>query len=74
MNHRPSGYEPDELPLLYSAIRLRDLKKVDGVGGIEPPDDWTKTNCLTAWRYPIVKESGIIQRKISFVKIKSNKI
>ena len=21
-NHRPSGYEPDELPLLYSALRI----------------------------------------------------
>ena len=21
LNHRPSGYEPDELPLLYSAIQ-----------------------------------------------------
>ena len=21
-NHRPSGYEPDELPLLYSAIHI----------------------------------------------------
>ena len=56
LNHRPSGYEPDELPLLYSAIqkarKLNNIHEVDGVGGFEPPHDWTKTNCLTAWLYP----------------------
>ncbi len=31
-NRRPSGYGPDELPLLYPAI----IKKV-GNGGFEPP-------------------------------------
>ena len=60
LNHRPSGYEPDELPLLYSAIqevrKLNNIRKVDGVGGFEPPHDWTKTNCLTAWLYPIKKD------------------
>ncbi len=25
---------------------------MDGVEGFEPPDDWTKTSSLTAWRYP----------------------
>ena len=25
---------------------------MDGVGGFEPPNDWTKTNCLAAWLYP----------------------
>ena len=59
LNHRPSGYEPDELPLLYSAIREAQMNfkisfaEVDGVGGFEPPNDWTKTNCLAAWLYPI---------------------
>ena len=57
LNHRPSGYEPDELPLLYSAIRkvrinFKYIREVDGVGGFEPPNDWTKTNCLAAWLYP----------------------
>ena len=27
-NHRPSGYEPDELPLLYSAIYIQDTPRV----------------------------------------------
>ena len=35
--------------LLYPAI----CSKLDGVEGFEPPNDWTKTSCLTAWRYPI---------------------
>ena len=26
---------------------------MDGVGGFEPPNDWTKTNCLAAWLHPI---------------------
>ena len=60
MNHRPSGYEPDELPLLYSAIqevrRFNNIHQMDGVGGFEPPNDWTKTNCLAAWLYPKKKD------------------
>ena len=28
---------------------------MDGVGGFEPPNDWTKTNCLAAWLYPNLK-------------------
>ncbi len=33
---------------------------VDGVEGLEPPNDWTKTSCLTTWRYPneLVAETG----------------
>ena len=27
---------------------------MDGVRGFEPLNDWTKTSCLTAWRYPNV--------------------
>ena len=57
LNHRPSGYEPDELPLLYSAIqevrRFNNIHQMDGIGGFEPPNDWTKTNCLAAWLHPI---------------------
>ena len=60
MNRRPSGYEPDELPLLYSAIRVFGILSVDGVRGFEPLDDWTKTSCLTAWRYPNVLRVVII--------------
>ena len=47
LNLRPSGYEPDELPNC-SIPRYG----VDGVEGLEPPNDWTKTSCLTTWRYP----------------------
>ncbi len=57
LNRRPSGYEPDELPLLYSAISIILDLKVDGVRGFEPLNDWTKTSCLTAWRYPNVFKS-----------------
>jgi hypothetical protein len=27
-------------------------KKVAGVRGFEPLNDWIKTSCLTAWLYP----------------------
>ena len=57
LNRRPSGYEPDELPLLYSATSITLDLKVDGVRGFEPLNDWTKTSCLTAWRYPNVFKS-----------------
>ena len=33
---------------------------MDGVEGFEPPNAWTKTKCLTAWRYPTI--SFIFQR------------
>ena len=82
LNRRPSGYEPDELPLLYSAIRVVwDFLKVDGVRGFEPLNDWTKTSCLTAWRYPNVFKScnyidfnaicqGFLIKKLFLLKIK----
>ena len=56
LNPRPSGYEPDELPdcSIPRPIEKADQRsEVDGVEGFEPPNDWTKTSCLTAWRYPI---------------------
>ncbi len=57
MNLRPSGYEPDELPSCSIPRQIERSHfepkfKVDGVEGFEPPNDWTKTSCLTAWRYP----------------------
>ena len=57
MNLRPSGYEPDELPSCSIPRQLERSYsepkfKMDGVEGFEPPNDWTKTSCLTAWLYP----------------------
>lgn len=50
LNHRPPGYEPDELP---NCSTPRQVKLGYGWGkGIRTPDDWTKTSCLTAWLYP----------------------
>ena len=46
--------------------------QMDGVEGFEPPNDWTKTSCLTAWPYPNrvypVYVDGIIAAKILDVK------
>ncbi len=39
LNLRPPGYEPDELPLLYPALKV----EVDGVRGFEPLNVRTKT-------------------------------
>lgn len=54
MNPRPLGYEPNELPdCYYPALMMKkDCKEVAGVKGFEPLNAWTKTRCLTAWRYP----------------------
>ena len=57
LNPRPSGYEPDELPdcSIPRPLKRRYLNpkiQMDGVEGLEPPNDWTKTSCLTTWRYP----------------------
>jgi hypothetical protein len=46
---------------------------MDGVEGFEPPNDWTKTSCLTAWLYPnrisfIAYVDGIISPKDLLVK------
>ncbi len=41
-----------------------------GVQGFEPRNAWTKTRCLTAWRYPNVLKVGIIALYFLFVKIK----
>ena len=39
-NHRPSGYEPDELPLLYSAIERSARLKLSAKRGL-----LTKRDC-----------------------------
>ena len=46
---------------------------MDGVEGFEPPNDWTKTSCLTAWPYPnrlssLAYVDGIIAPKRLLVK------
>lgn len=33
-------------------MKSRTFKEVAGVKGFEPLNAWTKTRCLTAWRYP----------------------
>ena len=53
---------------------------MDGVRGFEPLNDWTKTSCLTAWRYPNVFKScnyidfnaicqGLFAKKLFLLKI-----
>ncbi len=52
LNHRPSGYEPDELPScsiprhlevrLYLDLIKPRLNLMDGVEGFEPPNTSTK--------------------------------
>ena len=53
---------------------------MDGVEGLEPPNDWTKTSCLTTWRYPsrlVINSSvyvdGIIAQSILLVKTSMEK-
>ena len=56
------GFEPGievlqtfALALGYVAVgHCRDLKKLAGVEGFEPPNDGIRIRCLTAWRYPCV--------------------
>ena len=67
MNQRPSGYEPDELPNC-STPRLKRYLKNGWDRGIRTPDDWTKTSCLTAWRYPNFLSDGIIASNLRYVK------
>ncbi len=85
LNPRPSGYEPDELPdcSIPRPLKRRYLNpkiQMDGVEGLEPPNDWTKTSCLTTWRYPkrwdinsFVYVDGIIEQSPSFVKTPGEK-
>ena len=40
-----------------------------GVQGFEPRNGWTKTNCLTAWRYPNILKAEIIALLFVFVNI-----
>ncbi len=70
LNHRPSGYEPDELP---NCSISRPIYLMDGVEGFEPPNNGTKNRCLTAWPYPkrcytFVCVDGIIEKNCSNVK------
>ncbi len=37
-----------------------------GVEGFEPPNDGTRTRCLTTWRHPILRE--ILEIKLAFSK------
>lgn len=42
-----------------------------GVKGFEPLNAWTKTRCLTAWRYPIASnETKSVIIVISVLKVK----
>ena len=44
-NHRPSGYEPDELPLLYSAIQLNSKSDLQGNLSIFTTSCKTPSDC-----------------------------
>ena len=57
-------------PTSYRTALFRGIGGLDGVEGFEPPNDWTKTSCLTAWRYPNLFRNvgGIIEKKNLFVK------
>ena len=67
LNHLSSGYEPDEIPFLYSAITL------PGEPGFEPGQTESKSGVLPLDDSPISLERAILYSFLSFFQVKMKK-
>ncbi len=68
LNHLSSGYEPDEIPFLYSALFIRP-----GEPGFEPGQTESKSGVLPLDDSPISLERAILYSFLSFFQVKMKK-